>query len=67
MTQTKIIVKIWIYGYKFKNPERKTLGRAARSLEPLTSLLPLLDAFRTIDWRKVKEQLVGLEPLLVRV
>ena len=26
----------------------------------------LLDAFRTLDWKEIKERLVGLEPILIK-
>lgn len=34
---------------------------ASRSLEPSTSLLPVLDVFRTIDWREIREKLEELK------
>lgn len=42
-----------------------TTGRAClltgSVLEPSSSLLPMLDAFRIIDWKKVREELEELK------
>jgi len=39
----------------------------SQSLERFAAWLPLLDELRTIDWRKIRENLKILEPILMKV
>jgi len=52
-------------------PERKWLHEVKKAACPERAKraegLSLLNAFRTIDWREIRERLVGLEPILAGV
>jgi len=32
-----------------------------------TALLPILDAFRTVDWKKIREEMENLKPVLAGI
>jgi len=43
-------------------PKNRLLGKAAKNRG-----LPLLDTFRTLDWREIRERLTGLEYILAGI